>query len=237
MNFITAIIDFFRGLFGGKKSKAPTEFPIVQRPVPPDELTADVIVTLDGNSMSYAYAPILKEKLKAAYGDNVQFFDFSIPGQTTRQMSASAKEVDAIPAKDQSKRHILVVWEIRNEMNLGIASSAREAVDNMKRYCHERFLAGFDTIILLGPLPSGGSFGGSWNAISHIEVTSILAKETPAFCDYFVNLYQLCPQLRSPSDRKYFKEDMLHLTDAGSEIVASEVIDSIDIFLQLNGDV
>jgi hypothetical protein len=223
MSIIQAIIDFFKGLFGSKKKTAGGELPIVQIPVPKEELTAPYVVTIDGNSMSKAYAPFLKKELTDTYGDKVQVFDFSIAGQTTNQMINAAGEVDSIPEKDPSKTHILVVWEVRNEMNLGVSTSAAQAVANLKRYCYARHDAGFDHIVVLGVLPSGGGFGGSWGVFSYAEVNNLLREDYIDFATYFVDLFALCPQLQNPFDTEYYNADKLHLTKKGSELVATTV--------------
>lgn len=188
-----------------------------------------VNLTLDGNSLTaYAGYP---EKLPALYKPAYIYTQrsFALAGQTTAQMNADAATQINKPEHIDKTYNIIYVWEGINDLYLG--ATVQQAYDNLKTYCLNRRAYGFKVLIgTLTPRTNAGTYA-NYEA-DRLSVNVKLRTNWYDFADGIVDIGgdELLGITGASNNTTYYV-DLVHMTNAGNVIVATQLSKAINILL------
>ncbi len=172
-------------------------------------------IVCDGNSLTFgarssdpsnkSYPAILRILT------GVSVYNLGISGQTTDDMLKDAKtEVDGLFHEGA----YLVAWEGVNAYGRDHDSVAH-AVFQMNQYLTDRVTKGFKVVVMLIPPGVADAPYEAWRLAYNAEIEKLASNK--------ITVMPIPTELNDPADGIYYSGDMLHLSDAGYQIVARDV--------------
>jgi hypothetical protein len=246
-------MSFFSSISASSKPKFS-----VGVPTPPttiDAASSDVVMVFDGDSLTLGtggtggqYYPNEVNTHYVSTFNSKTFNSFGVGGQSLRNMLSDV-DTQIYPLAVEGKENILVVWEEANailQLDNGYDNSAKvtaqENYDDMVTYCQGAKTAGFQhCIVVTGYLPRKSANGNYEISGYNVYPSSVDTMEE--YCnliknatissvpwDYHVDLRDAANiggVKGQQKDATYFT-DYIHLTNAGYDIVAQNVITEIN---------
>ena len=193
------------------------------------------IFVWDGNSLTQPRngAVAMPVNVQKALGSppHLQYVNAGENGHTTTEMLTTAlRLVDPSPKCGQI--NLLGVWEGVNDLYFG--ASAQLAYDHLKQYSLDRKKAGF-TVVLLSLIPRADSGLPADFEQNRQAVNTLLRANWKTFADVFVDVAAdpIMGDVNTPFGGIYISSvDRVHLTDAGSSLIASLVANAVKPVLQ-----
>jgi hypothetical protein len=198
-------------------------------------VSANNNLVIDGNSNGYG--SLLPSPSTQNYGvltrailgtGNYTFTNFSVPGQTTQQLTA--RQSTTLAAFNGSKtRNFAVAFEIENDAFVNTGLTASQLYTNMSNWYAATKAAGFYTIAMTAP---NRAYYGTTGLQANIDVNNritaanALLKATTTSYDAIIDV-QSIPRLSNQRSRVGFSYDDVHYNVSGHMVLADAVVSKI----------
>lgn len=196
-----------------------------------DNQTINLI--FDGNSLVRGFGVVRPfsdyvAQRMATTGRKIAVSNYGVDGQTTANMIAD-QATQILPLyHPKLNKNILVVWEAANDLYYG--ASVDQAFKNLQTYCSAARNKGFK-VCLLTVLPNSGA--GSPTGVNfyqaYQELNTRIRNASNAIADVIADVASdtRIGTVGAENDTAYYLTDKTHLNDAGYQIVANIVHQSI----------
>lgn len=147
----------------------------------------------------------------------------AIGGQTLADMQSTATDVDAHYTDHRLQNPVVVAWGGTNDLFFG--ASAATTITRLQTYCNARRAIGWKvavfTILPRSDPGTPGTFGAD-----RATVNASIRANWATYADYLVDV-AADSRLDDETDTTYFHTDLVHLSDAGRQVVADLVVDAL----------
>lgn len=147
----------------------------------------------------------------------------AIGSQTLADMQSTATDVDGLYPDHRLQRAIVVAWGGTNDLFFG--ASAATTITRLEAYCNARRAVGWKVAVLTILPRSDTGTPGSFNA-DRATVNASIQANWSTYADYIVDV-SADARLDDETDTTYFHTDLVHLNDAGRQVVADLTVAEI----------
>jgi lysophospholipase L1-like esterase len=196
-----------------------------------DPLSPLVNIVVDGDSLAFGSkaspGKSFPSQMAALLGKRYPITNIAVPGQGTSDMVRNEAKLAYPLVNPKAKKNVIVVWELTNEaVSTGV--KAADCVNHILTYVENATSHKYDRAIVLTMVNRKGFTGGETVdslEVKRLAINDLLRADRGAHFT-LVDL-AIHPQLENSSNRRFFNEDQVHLTDAGYAIVAKDVAAAI----------